>query len=524
MQKINVPTPSAALRTAYRAGRVIPWVGAGLSSAVADCKLPSYGDLIRQIVAEAARRQVFSANFASEVNDLIDAQDYKTAARSMRTHLPAADFAAIVRPMLLTESPKPSQHHVMLNLMRFKVFLTTNYDRILDQILEPQPEVLTYRDLDSLNATLDAAATDAAPVVFKLNGDISAPATIALGQSDKLGMFDSEKPLGAGIRALLERLLEHHCILFLGYSFEDPDFRSLLMSVGEELAKRKGQHVALLPQSEYEAIPDRDRFAASAGIELQPFQLQHDAADGDPYRVLWQFLSQISPGIPVDIAPDASGGSFYLTDERPRYLDLQNAFEKTADAFRFITPTLTNAFTTDAFLEQVVPQQLAAFDQSVADFPTWQADVIATMKERKATFDRKLKAGAEFRLLCDQNTAVKDIRSGDPVVVGRYRYVLDLLENEQYDVELRFWGASTESRSLRSFASLIRGNDATSDIAAAYATQGTTAEYNAHVFQLNTYFAEYLLLLFEREWARGCAEADARALLRDYLRNASTTD
>jgi hypothetical protein len=107
--------------------------------------------------------------------------------------------------------------------------------------------------------------------------------------------------------------------------------------------------------------------------------------------------------------------------------------------------------------------------------------------------------------------------SGNSAITERYRYVLSLLENADMDVELRFAGQSVESRSLTTYASLIRGNDLTSDIAVAYATQGTTAKFNAHVFEVNTVFATDMLVTFEREWARACPEHEARELLHRYL-------
>lgn len=482
--------------------------------------LPDYEGLIRDLAQAARREGTLAAPVVAALQPLLAARDYRTAAGMLRRELPGGAFTRLTRAILARTDPRPSQHHVMLNLLGLRLFLTTNYDRILDQILTPQPEILTYRDFATVHTVLDTERGREGrhpPIVMKLNGDVSAPSTIVLGQAERLGLFDPRSELGAGMRALLRKLMGGYSLLFLGYSFTDPDYRALLIELGEALGDAAQPHYALVPEPEFERIEDRERLRTHANIEVQAFRLQPRAADRDPYRAVWQYLSQIAPATPVDIAPGARGGSFFLADERPAYLRLQNAFEASAHAFRFITPGLTNALATPAYLEQIVPATLAGFRRSVTDWERWRDEVCAAMRARMHTLARRIEAGCEFRILCDREAVLADLSSGCAVTRARYRRVVALLEDAALDVQLRFRGESAESASLTSYACLLRGNARTSDIAIAYATQGTTPRYNAHVFEINTAFAGELLATFEREWVRACPARQAREVLRSHL-------
>lgn len=523
---IDVPLPPPELRAACRRGRLIPWVGSGLSSAVAGQRLPDYAGLILQLFDAARADGAVDGSLEDALCEALRRRDYKAAARELRRRLPGTVFTRLTRAILGRTDPRPSQHHVMLNLLGLRLFLTTNYDRILDQILIPQPEILTYRDYATVATVLDTEMQGEGrhpPIVMKLNGDVSAPSTIVLGQADQLGLFDAATDLGGGVRALLRQVMASCSILFLGYSFTDPDYRALLLELGDELGEAAQPHHALVPESEYERIEDREALVRRARIRVEPFRLQPQAADRDPYRAVWQFLSQLAPARPVDTRPGARGGSFFLTEERPAYLRLQHRFEQSAHAFRFITPGLTNALATPEYLEQVVPGTLAGFRQSVSAFESWRDEVSACMKMRMETLQRQAAAGREFRILCDRDETLRELAAGCPVTLARYRHVLAMLEDESLDVQLRFTGQSEESVSLKSYASLIRSNTRSSDVAVAYATQGTTPRYNTHVFEINTAFAAELLVTFEREWVRACPAAQARQLLQDHLTGGAST-
>ena len=105
----------------------------------------------------------------------------------------------------------------------------------------------------------------------------------------------------------------------------------------------------------------------------------------------------------------------------------------------------------------------------------------------------------------------------------RYRLCLNLFDVKQQDIEIRFMKDTVETRSLMSYASLIRLNpNRSADIGVAYAAQATTSEFDAHVFEMNTEFSREMLVIFEREWARSISLDESMSELRNVLQLAET--
>ena len=320
--------------------------------------------------------------------------------------------------------------------------------------------------------------------------------------------------------------------LFLGYSFDDPDLRDLLIEIGNQLKneyhtnKNAGSgeekflrsHFAIVPFSELENMASRDALE-DAGIQLIGMDLEPTARDGDEYRALWQFLSQIPEKCDLDLAAGHMERTFFLTKHRPAYLRTQNRYERDTTSFRFLTSALTNALTTPDYLATKVAQSLDVFKgvNGINDWSVWKREVLAAMKARADTFDLQLKAGAEFRILCEKTKTLFEIGNGDSTTLGRYEYLLELLGRESADVELRLYDKLEDSVSLSSFASLIRPKLGSSDIGVAYATQATTTEFITHIFEMNSVFATEMLVLFEKEWARAQTEEVSRQLIERAL-------
>ena len=201
MEELSAPSPPEGLRQAHSAELVIPWIGAGLSNAVSNKNLPDYRELILTCL-HAAQADGIVIQDADVIYADVQRKSYKTAAMLLRRQLQENEFTRIIRSRLQDDNPAPSLHHRILNLMEYRVYFTTNYDRVLDQILLPRPAVLTYRDHNTMRVIMDEqtqSVSQQVPYIFKLNGDVSAPPTIVLGQSSALGLYDRSTPLGLSL-------------------------------------------------------------------------------------------------------------------------------------------------------------------------------------------------------------------------------------------------------------------------------------------------------------------------------------
>ena len=541
------PVPTQPLRAAYENRCLIPWVGAGLSKAILGLKsseqLPGFRAVIERLASEAHKANFIEHADISSVSTALDHAEYEKAASIVRSQLPNGVFSQFMWDQLSTVRPRSSQHHLMLNLMQFPIYLTTNYDWVLDDIVRPRPKVLSYRDHKTLAAIVnnDARIPGDSPFIFKLNGDLSTPSSIVLGQSKEIGLYDPETQLGAGLRATLKKVMSSHSILFLGYSFEAKGYRRMLMEIGDELGESCRSHFAILPTIEAANVAEREDLKTRANVTFFEFDLlerpkikknKSAEEDFDRYAALWQFLSQIpdrAPDREAALAPEAVTRSFFRVSRRADYLAMQNNFETKSTGFRFLTPTLTNAIATPAFLEEKTPATLVEFrnKEGIDDWEAWKDDVIGGMKARAGTFLDRMNNGAEARILCRRKETLgaiaKASESGDSATLKRYRLCLNLFDVKQQDIEIRFMEDTVETRSLMSYASLIRLNpNRSADIGVAYAAQATTSEFDAHVFEMNTEFSREMLVIFEREWARSISLDESMSELRNVLQLAET--
>ena len=530
----EVPDVPEGLREARKQGLVIPFIGAGLSSAVVRpgaAAPPSYDEFI-ELLIDGTSKNLLNAHARKRLKEKLRTGQSNAVSIEVRKLIPESDFHLLVRDIFRDIDPKASQHHVILNLLRFKLLLTTNYDRILDQVITPRPEVYTYLDLACLNAVLDdefgLVEGESAPMIVKLNGDVTLPSTLALGRSSEIGMWNTgpqetnQNHVGIQLFEFFSKLMSEFSILFLGYSFQDTDFRNFFGRVGKSLGDKCRQHYALLPEADWDKLGDNAvKLHANANI----IPLQYELARGknqNPHRGLWQFLSQISPAIPLEYQNNQRIGSFYLPEERQQYLAEQDKFEKSANSLRYITPTLTNAVATAEYIDIICRQNLTdEFENIISseNLEQWLDEVVNMMQQRRVTLEEKLAAGCELRILCSKLSTQKELKKNNKVVIDRYHHLLTMLEDPQLDIELRLYRSVSERESVTSYASLLRANSLGSDIAVAYATQATTARFKTHIMEINTNFAEQSLVTFEKEWVRADTEQQSMRIIRELLNN-----
>ncbi|MEM7782488.1 MAG: SIR2 family protein, partial [Planctomycetota bacterium] len=361
----------------------------------------------------------------------------------------------------------------------------------------------------------------------------SRPTTIALGKSEEIGMWDHDSDLGQGLLGLFQSLVAKFTILFLGYSFQDPDYRKFLIRVGRMVPQ--SQHFALMQKNEWEKIPSSDQTLLIEEAKIQPiFYKIANSKSHDAYRCLWQFLSHLPKKVdqPLQIVNGKQAGSFYLAQERQDYLAQQNAFEKRCQGIRYLTEGLTNAIATKEYILKHCGKKLEGFKpiffkdfcpeseefyEAESDWVLWKYRVLNAMIERTRTLEQRLEDGCEMRILCQKDATLKEIESGDSTVIGRYEKMLRFVDNECYDVEIRLSSGYSVSRSLGSFASMIEGHGKGANIAVAYATQARSVEFTTHFFEVNSRFAEESLTRFESEWVRADNELKSRNQIYNRL-------
>jgi hypothetical protein len=141
-----------------------------------------------------------------------------------------------IRTQLTTER-KPSPALKMLAELPFKIFVTTNYDRMLESALrkllddkEKEPEVFVYNP-DTTEPTQDARDDPTAerPLVFKMHGDIEKGRSMVITDEDYITFIQrmSDKEALHPVPQTVRYRMKQWPTLFIGYSLRDYNLRLL---------------------------------------------------------------------------------------------------------------------------------------------------------------------------------------------------------------------------------------------------------------------------------------------------------
>lgn len=203
------------LRRLYRDRRIIPFLGAGASRAVAwgDPKT-HHGPTWEEMVDEAARL-LGSTNpelLRLRGTDLQILEFLKIVKGGLAplTNWLTREFAAATDEDILA-SPI---HAELVQLNQCSIFYTTNYDDFIERAFIRSGRK-THIISSEHNISHDRTATE----VVKFHGDFNTPDQMVLSESHYMDRMRLESPMDFKLRAdILGR-----AVLFIGYSFRDPN-------------------------------------------------------------------------------------------------------------------------------------------------------------------------------------------------------------------------------------------------------------------------------------------------------------
>jgi hypothetical protein len=331
------------LRRQLARGRVVPFVGAGLSMALGFPGWTGFVDVLRRRT-EAADAPIRRANVQGGApHDPLLAVDYLRALLGDEAyHRAIAETFALDGARLAALGN--SEVHRALGGLGCILWLTTNYDLALEHALKPaggRVDSFGWSDEDEVNRfILGRSERRKRPAVVHLHGTVTAPNGIVLTETDYQRRYWWE----AGDRFRLAALLSTRSALLLGTSLTDEDFKSVLREVRARLRQRWGQHfwVRGLPIALgdwAERAEDRRRetvfWREKFGVEVI-----HYPAPGDDHAELATALRAIAPGteVPAPVGPsppskdDPNRGKFGGSPAREGH-ELRAAF-RTVDAAR----------------------------------------------------------------------------------------------------------------------------------------------------------------------------------------------
>lgn len=271
------------LAARYKEGRLIPFIGAGISMSVSwetpDGSIrrgPSWGELVDQ----AARMMGFSDPDLLRVrgSDLQILEYYR-----IKNHQQLADL----RHWFLSEVAAPDDalrssdvHSALADLNLCDLIYTTNYDDFIERSLvlagrKAYPVAIESHIADAMKKRAQGTLSNAVEVV-KFHGDLSNPERMVLSESD----YERRLLLSEVEDQRLRSDLLGRAILFLGYSFRDWNVSYLFRLVNDQFGPLplaptgRRAYIIVADPSDFETELFRAR-----NIEVIPIRSSHRSED-----------------------------------------------------------------------------------------------------------------------------------------------------------------------------------------------------------------------------------------------------
>jgi len=251
------------LKRLYRQGRLVPFIGAGVSRSVAWTQdgQERKGVLWRELVNQAARLLGFADPELLRVRgtDLQILEYFKLKRESLA---PLSNWLySQMQPPAAALEASPI-HRELAALDKCDVFYTTNYDDFIERAFELAGRPCSVVVSES---HMGGRTTGGNCEVVKFHGDFSFPDRMVVTESDYQRRLSFETPMDYRFRSdLLGR-----AILFLGYSFGDPNVAYLFHLVNQQLSKLPGSATG---RRAYIVVPDpsdfEDGLFAARNIEV----------------------------------------------------------------------------------------------------------------------------------------------------------------------------------------------------------------------------------------------------------------
>ncbi len=242
-------TVPADLKKIYREGRLIPFIGAGVSVSIEWLRdgVRQRGLSWKELVDEAIRRLGFEDPELARVRgtDLQILEYYQ---------IRNVQFGKLnnwfVRTMNAPDDAlkKSGIFSELAKMFNCHLFYTTNFDDFLERGLD-----LNGRKCNVLTTETDMGRVSTGTEVVKFHGDINNPQTMVLSESQ----YEKRLAFQTAMDCRLRSDALGRAVLFIGYSFRDPNVSYLFRLINEQFGEMPS---SLSGKRAYIVVPDPSQF------------------------------------------------------------------------------------------------------------------------------------------------------------------------------------------------------------------------------------------------------------------------
>ena len=300
-----IPEVPKRLRTAAQTGKLIPFIGAGVSR-LAGC--PDWDHFADSTLAALIDSGEFSYAQLDQVKNL-NARVKLSIAISLKekANIPI-NFGDLLHQVPLDKHEDGRRIYSYLSKLG-RTFVTTNYDTWLDQeILYPSPPLTEprtdpapkYRKIYYRPEELTVSNLNEDDVVIHLHGTVKDPASMIMTTSDYVRHYANDRRVSDRdpenyVLTFLQHLFQQKTVLFVGYGMTELEILEYMTAKAGTKDKRLG-HFLLegFFSHQKELMMSMRTYYAECGIQLLPFLI-----DDKGWRQLIHVLEEFSKTAPA---------------------------------------------------------------------------------------------------------------------------------------------------------------------------------------------------------------------------------
>lgn len=329
-----------SLREDYHNGLLVPFIGAGLS---VPFQIPTWGDLIKDLTDKYAEKEFIKQAVEEDLNN----HDYWGAIDILKKYarIEEDDIQEGVVDLILKKKINLKDdllhNYSDLSKMDFNLYLTTNYENILQQHLKFELEPILLKDIQFSTQNLFNQKR-----ICQLHGTISNSGTIVLSKDSYKELYENKK-----YDNLLKLVTGSRKILFIGFSFDDQFIKTL---ISEHKESFKGRHYILLNNPSESKI---NELRKEYGLLTIPYNIENSSHTEEIRKILLQVAKPIkkkddencngesshtTPSVVVGaglraLKQNLEGNLFFrklkLENINPSLIELSSAFYVAADEY-----------------------------------------------------------------------------------------------------------------------------------------------------------------------------------------------
>lgn len=240
MDKLIDQIPES-LDVAMRDHRCVPFIGAGLSYPFG---IPTWRSLLDALSERCIREKVRNPAI---INSLIDEGEFTHAAFKAKEKLGKDVFREVVTDLITNyDRSKELLPQKLLWDISPGLILTTNFDTLLEDSVQPHPDIVTHLHKSKL-ADLIRKSTDSR-VLFKLHGTIDEFESLVFTEDDYSNLYNNDQ--NAYLFTFSTSIIQNN-LLFIGFSFSDQSIIQTLKSMKKLFNDFTGKHYALVKEGDH---------------------------------------------------------------------------------------------------------------------------------------------------------------------------------------------------------------------------------------------------------------------------------